>query len=154
MIQQVEESVRVMFLVIFFLSEGKLNLFLICVFVDGRLFILLVVSWGKQLVIVQLFQLLKLNIFLMIWVCMVVFYQFFFIFILFFRDREVISAISLYWQSGLWIKFLLTVMFWISYIEIVQVDGVQFIFNDQLGFGLLFFMLLQWQKVLGLLYFV
>lgn len=154
MIQQVEELVRVMFLVIFFLSEGKLNLFLICVFVDGRLFILLVVSWGKQLVIVQLFQLLKLNIFLMIWVCMVVFYQFFFIFILFFRDREVISAISLYWQSGLWIRFLLRVMFWISYIEIVQVDGVQFIFKDQLGFGLLFFMLLQWQKVLGLLYFV
>lgn len=154
MIQQVEELVRVMFLVIFFLSEGKLNLFLICVFVDGRLFILLVVSWGKQLVIVQLFQLLKLNILSMIWVCMVVFYQFFFIFILFFRDREVISAISLYWQSGLWIRFLLRVMFWISYIEIVQVDGVQFIFKDQLGFGLLFFMLLQWQKVLGLLYFV
>lgn len=154
MIQQVEELVRVMFLVIFFLSEGKLNLFLICVFVDGRLFILLVVSWGKQLVIVQLFQLLKLNILSMIWVCMVVFYQFFFIFILFFRDREVISAISLYWQSGLWIRFLLRVMFWISYIEIAQVDGVQFIFNDQLGFGLLFFMLLQWQKVLGLLYFV
>lgn len=154
MIQQVEELVRVMFLVIFFLSEGKLNLFLICVFVDGRLFILLVVSWGKQLVIVQLFQLLKLNILSMIWVCMVVFYQFFFIFILFFRDREVISVISLYWQSGLWIRFLLRVMFWISYIEIVQVDGVQFIFKDQLGFGLLFFMLLQWQKVLGLLYFV